>query len=385
MTGTHITVSNPVAFFAVAQSSYIPFGGTNTAQSHLMQQLAPVNTWGKNFFVPVSNIERDIVRIVASQNNTKITQTGGTIRTGVPGAQTDLDSLQAGQFVELEILLPDSGCYIEADKPVGICSYLANHDLPAIHTHSSQCWIPAIEQSVFRTQIAPFISYSHINILYYALVFTPIGTKDSTKVAVGELPPTNLTGGSWIDNATANMSFYSVLLDNDTVSYTFTNPAGLGVDMDSIEWYINRVKKNLPYNQLEWNETFSVGEYEIRMWVRFENEDTISKTGILKIHSCGQSAVFYANNVYYANLPHTTICTKDVNFRAEIEGEYTEIRWYIDEEEYEPENPLDWYENFETGEYEIKMVTLFDNGETVTLVATLKIQIFWIKIKNIRY
>jgi hypothetical protein len=39
----------------------------------LMQQLAPVNTWGKNFFVPVTIKQNDIVRIVASQNNTDIT------------------------------------------------------------------------------------------------------------------------------------------------------------------------------------------------------------------------------------------------------------------------------------------------------------------------
>ena len=48
-------------------------------------------------------IVREYVRVVASQNDTKITQIGGTVRTDVPGAQTTHDNLQAGQFVELDI------------------------------------------------------------------------------------------------------------------------------------------------------------------------------------------------------------------------------------------------------------------------------------------
>jgi hypothetical protein len=54
----------------------------------LYQQLAPVNTWDKTFFVPVAEIEKDIVRIVASKSGTNINQRGGTIRTGVLGANS---------------------------------------------------------------------------------------------------------------------------------------------------------------------------------------------------------------------------------------------------------------------------------------------------------
>jgi hypothetical protein len=125
MTGAHITTNNkPVAFFALHPSAVVPFEATTTngTPSALMQQLAPVSTWGKNFFVPSSHFVRDIVRIVASQNNTNITQVvGGTLRVGAPGAQTSLLNLQAGQFVELAI--SETGCYIEANKPVGVCSF----------------------------------------------------------------------------------------------------------------------------------------------------------------------------------------------------------------------------------------------------------------------
>ena len=77
MTGAHITANKPVAFFAVSQGALIP--RASGAVDCLMQQLDPVNTWGKNFFVPVSHLTHDRVRIVASENNTNITQVGGTI------------------------------------------------------------------------------------------------------------------------------------------------------------------------------------------------------------------------------------------------------------------------------------------------------------------
>jgi hypothetical protein len=85
MTGACISTNNPIAFFAVNTQARIPNILTYIA-SPLFQQLSPINTWDKTFFVPVA-LEKNIVRIVASQSNTDITQlVGGTLRTGVSGA-----------------------------------------------------------------------------------------------------------------------------------------------------------------------------------------------------------------------------------------------------------------------------------------------------------
>lgn len=81
MTGRYITANHPVAFFAMNQSTVIPYS-INLGVGPLFQQLAPVNTWDKFFFVPVTEIQQDVVRIVASKNGTNITQRGGTICTG---------------------------------------------------------------------------------------------------------------------------------------------------------------------------------------------------------------------------------------------------------------------------------------------------------------
>jgi hypothetical protein len=161
----------------------------------------------------------------------------------------------------------------------------------------------------------------------------------------------------------------------------------MGVEMDSIKWFIDGTEYLPAQDQLEWNKIFSIGEYEIKMWVRFENNDTISKTGTLKIKACGFA--FYANNVHHLILPDTTFCDKNVYFRAEIEDFNTaqdSIKWYINGTEYEPARGLlEWSKDFETGVYPIEMWVRFANGETATLPSTLKMEVFWIKIRNVRY
>jgi len=439
MTGAHITATHPVALFAVHSCATLPY---SISCSHLMQQLSPVKTWGNNFFVPSSLFTHDIVRMVVSQNNTDITQTGGTVQI-VLGGQANLTNLQAGQFVQLAI--SDTGCYIKTNKPIGVCSYLTGYNLNL--SVPAQCWIPAIEQAVAKVQIAPFIPnnvWPPYLTNHYALVCAPTVAKYDTKVSIGGASPTDLTGGSWMENAPSEMSFYSMPLTNDTTSYTFSNQKGLiilgyaggfsssyyylagsamreldaafyandvhfqdleehpfcsgevsfraeldniSVEMDSIKWYINGAEYLQAQDQLEWSKFFSVGEYEIKMWVRFENDSTISKTGTLKIKAC--EFAFYANNVHHLNLPDTTFCDKNVYFRAEIEdfnAAQDSIKWYINGTEYEPARGLlEWSKDFETGVYPIEMWVRFANGETATIPSTLKMEVFWIKIRNVRY
>jgi hypothetical protein len=438
MTGAHITANHPVAFFSSHRSTSIPVGAT--IGSSLQQQLAPVNTWGKNFFVPVSPTTRDIVRIVVSQNNTDIIQTGGTLRTDDPAAQTSLSNLQSGQFVDLEA--SNNGCQVKATKPVGVCSFLATYT--SINSAPSQCWIPALEQTISNTIIAPFIPNGTTNFNQHsALVVTPTLTKNNTQVSIGGAPPAGLTGGSWIDNVSSEMSFYTMPLTHNTASYNFTNQAGLivlcygsgpavsyyysagfamrnlsaaftannipngemfdhlfcehditfvanveGINPNpgSLNWYINNVHQPALTDQLTWNQYFATGNYAIKMTVLFVDDSMETYEDTLKI---GCEAEFYANNVQAQNLKDTTFCAKDVYFRAEIEGIHEDqgsLKWYIDGIEYETaQDQLQWSKPFETGVYAIEMWVRFANGETATIPGTLKMDVFWVKIRNVRY
>ena len=447
MTGAHITANHPFAFFAVNRMSQIPAG--SCGGDHLFQQLPPVNTWGKNFFVPVSNLTKDRVRIVAMKDTTTITQTDGTFIFSSSGNYT----INAGQYIELEVLLDNNGCFIHADKPVGVCTYLTGcvyNDILPIISDAAQAWLPPIEQFVSKTIVTPFYPTGASNLnAHYALVVTLTATKKDTKVSIGGVLPDTLNGGTWYDHS-SGYSFYTMPLANN--AYRFTNSNNLivmgygvglaesyyylagsamreldaafyandihfqelkdtafcvnevvdfraevenmGIGMDSIKWYIDGIKENLPYSQLEWSKTFLPGNYEIKMWVRFENEDTISKADTLRIKNCEQIAVFYANNVNITFID-TTFCAKGVEFHTDIEGLNTSqdsIKWYIDLgdgsgfiEYVLVQNQKQWSKDFSTGTYLIKMWARLENGNEIEITGTLRMEVFWIKIRNVRY
>ena len=436
MTGDYISANKPIAHFALTKNYFI-YGSAD----HLMQQMAPIHVWGKEFFAPVSHPVHDVVRIVVSQNNTNITQVGGTIR-AVGNSQTTLTNLQAGQFVELEIPFGSFGCSIQADKPVGVCTFYGGG---APYGDASIAWLAPIAQSVTTALVAPFIPKGNTYIhSHYAVVVTPTLTRGNTMVSIGGAPATNLIGGSWIENTTAGMSFYKMPLTNETAAYYFTNPAGFLIycygygnsesyyylaysamrnlsaaftannipynelhshpfcehditfvaniegihpNPGSLNWYINGVHQTALTDLHTWNQNFATGNYVIKMSVLFEDNSTEIFQDTLKIITC--ETAFYANNVHSDTLQNITFCEKTVNFQAEIEGQWVSIKWYLNGvEETTASNQETWSKEFTPGEHigiPVKMEVLYANNETVTIESALNVRVFWTQIKNIRH
>jgi hypothetical protein len=126
------------------------------------------------------------------------------------------------------------------------------------------------------------------------------------------------------------------------------------------------------------------------MTVLFEDGTTNTYESTLKIKVPCTLTEFYVNDISYENLPNTTICTKDsVNFRAEIEElnpNPGSLKWYIDGvEEETARDQLQWSKSLPTGIYEIEMWVRLQNNETASIISTLKVEVFWVKIKNIKY
>jgi hypothetical protein len=127
--------------------------------------------------------------------------------------------------------------------------------------------------------------------------------------------------------------------------------------------------------------------------INLGNCRAMSDPSFLEVIACEpepNSAVFYANDVYYQNLSDTAFCNKNVHFQAEIEGalhpDPESIKWFIGGTEWEDaRDEPEWSKPFETGEYEIIMEVHFANGEIISIEGILTMEIFWIKIKNIRY
>jgi len=336
LTGIRVITNHPVAFFALSEGVRIP--NANANPDNLFQQLAPVNTWGRTFFAPVTRRGVNRVRIVASQDSTDITQTGGTIM-NVPGGQTSLTNLQAGQWVELEIRLSTRGAFIESNHPIGVSVYTTGSSVfepPQTadnRSDPSQAWLPAIAQTVRSALIAPFptIGSAALN-RHDAIIVTPTATKNNTTVRVGAGAPTALFGGIWHDHD-SGWSFYIMPLANDAaISYTFFNAEGLFVmgygDGTNISYYY------------------------------------LSASAMRSL-----DVAFFADDIHYQDLDEDTICARSVRFRAEILGNISTIpgflRWYINGlEETAVGDSTTWSKYFSGGTYQIRMVALMDDNLT---------------------
>ena len=360
MTSDRITTNKPVAFFAANQGCQIPSGYSFI--DNLFQQLAPVNTYGKKFLVPVSLRGRDFARIIVSQDSTNITQIGGKIRP-IYGGQTKLTNLNAGQWVELETSLDSNGCYIQADKPVGVCTYLTStsynswDDLWGFAVDSiadpAQAWLPAIEQKIYTALIAPFIPIDSTNLNeHYALIITPTATKNNTTMKIGTGAEQPLSGGKWYDNAAAGISFYSLPLTHAVAAYLIINREGGLIVMG-----------------------YGYGIAESYYYLSFSAMRSLD-------------VAFYVNDVHYQELAAEFICTQPVQFRAEIEGDISKqpgfLKWYInDVEEVAARDQLSWNKILPPAVYQIKIEALMnDNIITKTIESTLILDTVSISNRN---
>ncbi len=155
---------------------FVVFSGNSIANTpvelkyadHLQQQLFPVETWGKEFVVVKTKArgeESDLVRVIASQDDTTITYTP-TVPAALPPYLTDPAAetiAKAGEYSEFYFKDPIS---IKADKAVMVVQYIAGAEMVSAvcatddgHTEENGCvgdpammLIPPVEQ--FRTHYA---------------------------------------------------------------------------------------------------------------------------------------------------------------------------------------------------------------------------------------
>ena len=198
LTGCQVTSDKSVAYFAHIQGVNIPSGVSFS--DNMFQQLPPVDQWGTHFVIPNTIQEKARIRVLAAQNGTTITQVGATV---VAGSL----NLNAGQFVELEILNGD-GCYIVADKPVGVCSYMVGGDYTILSFSDShrgdpaEAWIAPIEQTMRNVLVAPFNPEGDTELTYhYVVIITSTSGRANTTVSIDGATPVNIASSiTWKDN-----------------------------------------------------------------------------------------------------------------------------------------------------------------------------------------
>jgi gliding motility-associated-like protein len=335
VSGKHITADNPVAHFVTTTQVRVPNGAFRPG--HFYQQLYAEPLFGNRFFVPVTirGIER--VRIVASQDNTVISLTGGT---PVSGSLT----LDAGEWTEIEIYASENGCYIEAGKPVGVASYMTVHDYPGLSYNfggPSMVWIPPVEQTFCETLLAPFWEYDAWEFIDpredHVLIVVPASAKNLTEMKKGDGDYTALTGGEWRDHP-SGYSYYTLQLEKLNISHSFKNPEGL-----------------------------ITLAYGLRLWEAYYY--VVS----------GTNRYFDVNGTYYQSFENEILCDGEIRVEAAVkypaDAASGYLRWQVDDVEQTAfTDSLRWEKRLPVGRHSVRMIFKDELGEPDTLTTSFIVE-----------
>ncbi|MFA6571763.1 MAG: IgGFc-binding protein, partial [Bacteroidota bacterium] len=108
LTGSQIKSNKKIAVFSGHQCAYVP--QSIIACNHLTEQVPPVNSWGKHFYIGIlKSRSKYSYRILANENKTRVFEDSKLVKT-----------LNSGQFYEN---ISSKNIQITADKPVLVAQF----------------------------------------------------------------------------------------------------------------------------------------------------------------------------------------------------------------------------------------------------------------------
>lgn len=150
LTGTRIEASAPVAVFAGHNCSFVPYD--TWACDHLEEQLFPLETWGQEFVVGVTEPqspagpEPNVIRVVSGADDNVVTLTpapsGGSTVT-----------LDAGQWVEVETT---DHLFVSGSGPLLVSQFMVgqNYNTPDLDLDGDPAFALQVPLAQFRTDYA---------------------------------------------------------------------------------------------------------------------------------------------------------------------------------------------------------------------------------------
>ena len=186
LTGSHVIADKKIAVFGGDSWTQVPTScGT---RDNLLEQMYPVSTWGKQILtVPSDQVNFDVFRILAAEDNTIVQ---------VQGTTTREFQLNRGEFIEYQ---EAAATFIVGSKPILVAQYLVGQNCNGhIYGDPSMVLLNSIEQTrdtvtLFNSQFQE-IEENYINVITRTadteviifdgqkltdrgVSFTPVGTK----------------------------------------------------------------------------------------------------------------------------------------------------------------------------------------------------------------
>ena len=136
LTGSFIKSTKKVSVFSGNKKTNI---GAGTSQDHLVEQLTPVNTWGKNFAtvpIPLRTVG-DYFKFIASEDNTQVTISGGY--------SSSFTISKKGGMVQK--MIPSTAyCQIVASKAIMVTQFVQSQQSSSEPSDPAMMIIPPVEQ-----------------------------------------------------------------------------------------------------------------------------------------------------------------------------------------------------------------------------------------------
>jgi hypothetical protein len=186
-TGTKITSDKPIGVYGGAQCTNI--SGTLRACDHLVEQLPPLNSWGKSFVtIPLATrLAGDVFRFLAQKNGTEVSINGVVVTT-----------LNEGQFYET-ILSSTSYNHITSNEPILVGQYSRSSEADNVTSDPFFALVPPDEQFLNSYIISAGTSNIPNNYVNIASPTSNIGTVEIDGVVINSglwnpIPGTNFSG-----------------------------------------------------------------------------------------------------------------------------------------------------------------------------------------------
>ena len=121
LTGSQVITSAPVTFISGHECGNVPYNVNEC--DHLVEQLPPTVTWGKEFMVTTSSVRTvgDTIKIMSSEENTALNISCGDGQSNSLFLKHHLEA--AGSVVNVTLDIRSPYCFVNADNPILVTQF----------------------------------------------------------------------------------------------------------------------------------------------------------------------------------------------------------------------------------------------------------------------
>lgn len=194
LTGSKVQSTAPISFFSGHECGNVPANVTEC--DHLVEQIPPTATWGRQFLVAptATRTGYDVIRMVASEEDTLVTVS--CIDSNNVSETHNVSFIGAGNFSDFR-LSSDQYCSVDANKPVLVVQFTPGRSADSAENGDPfMVLVPAITQYLKNTT---FSTVHGLGLFFenYINVYSPIGQNEfdpSTIIMDG----TPLAADGWV-------------------------------------------------------------------------------------------------------------------------------------------------------------------------------------------